>query len=894
MNLKLLKIERFFHLISKKDYNEKRQIEIVKNSPLFDAKWYLSQNPDVKNKNMGAAKHYVKYGWKEGRNPSPNFDNNAYLEEYPELEAKGWCPVFHYMLEHKNEWNKKDNKKEHNFLIQNQSKNKLKFLQNEQNKGVVYTCITGGYDDLIEHTYKYSNWDYVCFCDNEELIKKGEKRGWKIYPLRFNKLDDVRNARWHKTHPHILFPKYKYSIWIDGNIDVCGSLMFEKTNEGIKDKRIIMAPLHPKRKCVYEEAIAVKNSRKDDDEVVDSFVKVIEKEGYPLQNGLHETGILYREHNNHIVKKMMNEWFSIIKRYSKRDQLSFDYLLWKNKIEIVDFFGKETIGNNKNFVLNYLGKHSVTKCKKMLVHLHLYYLEQLEYFFEKLENITLPYDLIVTTNNFTEDLKSKILNFKRGARVIRVDNIGYDIYPFYQILHKVNLDDYNYILKLHTKNYREKVYINNNNKFKGFEWRNCLVDSLLYSKKQFVRNIDTLNLNSKYGMIGPVSLIRNIKKDGDANFVHKLLPMLKEKLGLTPPLASFVCGSMFLAKANLFVKFKSLQLNKEYFNTTSKTSEIYSMAHALERYLGLLVYEQNKQIYGVENIVKSDLICYNYDFNGLNFKSYRDMADDIKCNIEKFSCIDLVVGVPRSGMIPAYMLGQLLNCGVCSISEFINKQYFSNSYRKLKSKNIKNVLILDDSINKGVALRDVRKELNSVDVSQFNIKYGVIYATDDSKQKVDIYCSLLEQPRMFEWNYLNHSFIRNACFDIDGVLCKDPTEEENSNEAKYIHFIKNATPLFIPKYKIKAIVTSRLEKYRKETECWLKENGVEYEKLYMLNLGSKEARKELNAHASFKSMIYNRLDDAVIFYESSRKQAMQIADSTHKPVFCVDTTELFK
>ena len=101
MNLKLLKIARFFHLINKKNYNEKRQIEIVKNSPLFDAKWYLAQNPDVKAKKIGAAKHYVKYGWKEGRNPSPDFDTEEYLAEYPELEEKNWCPLFHYMLEHK-------------------------------------------------------------------------------------------------------------------------------------------------------------------------------------------------------------------------------------------------------------------------------------------------------------------------------------------------------------------------------------------------------------------------------------------------------------------------------------------------------------------------------------------------------------------------------------------------------------------------------------------------------------------------------------------------------------------------------------------------------------------------------------------------------------------------
>ncbi len=101
MNLWTLKICRIFHLISKVKYDEKRQIEIVKASPLFDAKWYLEQNPDVKAKKIGAARHYVKWGWKEGRNPSKEFDTEAYLEQYPELLEKKWCPLFHYMLAHK-------------------------------------------------------------------------------------------------------------------------------------------------------------------------------------------------------------------------------------------------------------------------------------------------------------------------------------------------------------------------------------------------------------------------------------------------------------------------------------------------------------------------------------------------------------------------------------------------------------------------------------------------------------------------------------------------------------------------------------------------------------------------------------------------------------------------
>ena len=36
----------------------------------------------------------------------------------------------------------------------------------------VYTCITGDYDNLIQHTYIDKDYDYICFTDNQKLIDK--------------------------------------------------------------------------------------------------------------------------------------------------------------------------------------------------------------------------------------------------------------------------------------------------------------------------------------------------------------------------------------------------------------------------------------------------------------------------------------------------------------------------------------------------------------------------------------------------------------------------------------------------------------------------------------------------------------------------------------------------
>ena len=64
---------------------------------LVDADFYLKMNPDVRKAGLDAAEHYAKYGWREGRDPSPEFSTNAYLEEYPHLLESDSNPLEHFL-----------------------------------------------------------------------------------------------------------------------------------------------------------------------------------------------------------------------------------------------------------------------------------------------------------------------------------------------------------------------------------------------------------------------------------------------------------------------------------------------------------------------------------------------------------------------------------------------------------------------------------------------------------------------------------------------------------------------------------------------------------------------------------------------------------------------------
>ena len=92
-------------------------------------------------------------------------------------------------------------------------------------------------------------------------------------------------------------------------------------------------------------------------------------------------------------------------------------------------------------------------------------------------------------------------------------------------------------------------------------------------------------------------------------------------------------------------------------------------------------------------------------------------------------------------------------------------------------------------------------------------------------------------------------------------------------------------PLIIPTVKIGCIVTSRLEKYRAQTEKWLAEHNVEYGELIMLDATAQE-RSTKGLHAPFKAKIYKEKRDMHLFIESNPSQASAIMEMTHKPVYC--------
>lgn len=218
---------------------------------------------------------------------------------------------------------------------------------NNNHDGVVYTCITGGYDKLIEQEYKFPNYRYICFTDNKELISKKHSNGWEIFPLCFDKLDNTRNNRWHKVHPHKLFKDFSQSVYIDSNINILTPYLYETIKE--KNQNIII-PKHFARTCVYKECKACIASENDTETNINKMVEFLRQENMPENYGLNENCIIYRRHNSSEIVKMMEEWWNFIENYTKRDQLSLSYVLYKNGIKPDDIAINNARFDEKNFL----------------------------------------------------------------------------------------------------------------------------------------------------------------------------------------------------------------------------------------------------------------------------------------------------------------------------------------------------------------------------------------------------------------------------------------------------------------------------------------------------------------------------------------------------------------
>ncbi len=226
--------------------------------------------------------------------------------------------------------------------------------------------------------------------------------------------------------------------------------------------------------------------------------------------------------------------------------------------------------------------------KPILIHAHVYYPRLWPELKRCIQNIAPhPFELFVTFVAEHPDIEADIRESFPAARILHVPNRGYDIGPFIDVLKRVNLADYSYIVKLHTK----RDVPNSTACFRrltGGRWRAALL-SFIRMREVFESYLAAFEVRPKLGMVANYKLIVRNEIWNDKSLKRQLKSFWsKHRLPHLP--YSYVGGNMFLARARVFERLQSLNLSLDDFVETNGHQT--SFAHVLERLFGFFVSAQ--------------------------------------------------------------------------------------------------------------------------------------------------------------------------------------------------------------------------------------------------------------------------------------------------------------
>lgn len=241
-------------------------------------------------------------------------------------------------------------------INQQNTNNYLKYKKTRKAKTVIYTAISDNYETLKHHQYLSKDYDYICFT-NQKINNPGV---WQIKPLIEINEDPIKTARYHKIFPNLLLKEYTNSIWVDSNINILTNSLENKIEELIKKQQKISSGVHAERNCIYQESKVCIELKKDNPITILKQIDFIRNKKYPKNNGLFETNFLFRNHHDLEIIKTMKDWWFMVKKFSRRDQLSFNYILWKNNIKCVNLFNKNVRFMDDDFMFSNHGSKIIS------------------------------------------------------------------------------------------------------------------------------------------------------------------------------------------------------------------------------------------------------------------------------------------------------------------------------------------------------------------------------------------------------------------------------------------------------------------------------------------------------------------------------------------------------
>lgn len=276
----------------------------------------------------------------------------------------------------------------------------------------------------------------------------------------------------------------------------------------------------------------------------------------------------------------------------------------------------------------------------------------------------------------------------------------------------------------------------------------------------------------------------------------------------------------------------------------------------------------------------------------LTYVTIAQLMDDARTLAARLPAdVDLVVGVARSGLLPAGLVATWLHVPLRVISHDRGLTEIGGGGRMQVLPNRdwsptpKIVALIDDTAASG---REMRRLVPLVRAAypDARIIRAVVYAHPRGRRQVDVCVAEYPGPHYLEWNIHNSGHAFRGAYDFDGVLCRDIAREDDDDGPRYRLALEHAVPLNFPRRTpISLIVTARHERYRAITEAWLARHAIRCERLVMRDWEYANGRHDAQAVAEWKGRVYREASNP-LFIESSEREAPIIAQHSGKRVLC--------
>lgn len=193
-----------------------------------------------------------------------------------------------------------------------------------EGKIVVYSVLTGAYDNIKDPLYVTPEVDYVLFTNSEVKTKV-----WKVVKVSNDGISDMLLSRRIKMLPHeYLDDHYDINIYVDANVFIFGDITMLSTR--LNDLCSFAVTTHSVRNSVSAEMQELVQLGKVDAKLAQSVLERYFEEGFNDDLGLAECTVLVRKHKDEQVKRLMNAWWNeFVGNRVNRDQISLMYCIWK-------------------------------------------------------------------------------------------------------------------------------------------------------------------------------------------------------------------------------------------------------------------------------------------------------------------------------------------------------------------------------------------------------------------------------------------------------------------------------------------------------------------------------------------------------------------------------------